>query len=331
MALNQPAVQALFSLCLALAVVTGFSGCGKKQEQAKQPKITVTEAQKKFETKSREDYDLHVITKMAGRTMWIYLPTKEPIFDYEAQRENSADAERKPPKFAVQYIDGNFEEQRFFLEYDIINRKKSKKEDYGYSSSYTDTYVKQQNNLFTAISDVFFNGDIEEKETPRFFVIVITDIRKGIETRATLYLEDFKRYMSGDLPYDEYMKRFLADTKGGQSMIGDETGSHLEYKDVSMAEFLVKQIINRVNFKFQHSDFEPPDNYDDTIVGIVADTTRYYDFKEFQTVQLFNLRQEKKYLFEKNQLATFGEDPMKPPALPGKLIHIRFENGKAQF
>ena len=226
----------------------------------------------------------------------------------------------------------------------MIDRKKIKKEDYGYSSSYTDTYIKDQNNIFTAVSDVFFNTQARKGEIePQFFVITITDIKKGIETQGIFYLEDFKRYMTGDLPYEEYGKRFLADSKGGQSLIGDETGSHLKYRDIGMGEFLTKQIINRINFKFQRSDFPPPDDYDKSIVDIVADTLRYYDFKDYSTVQLVNLRprsaeinvhtgefQTKKFLFEKNQLTNFGEDAS-GTAKEGKLIHIRFENGKAQF
>lgn len=309
--------------------MTSLWGCQKPEPAPS----SISEAQKQLERKCHEDFDLHVLTHMIGHTLWIYLPTKEPLFDYEAQKENSGEAidRNKPAKFAVQYIDGNFSESKFFFEYDIVDRRKSKKDEYGYNSSYTDNYIKMQNNLFTAVSDVFFNAEAKKGEIqPHFFVIVITDIKKGIETQGIFYLEDFERYMTGDLPYEEYSKRFLADSKGGQSLIGDETGTHLQYKDITMEEFLTKQVINRINFKFQRSDFQPPDDYDDTIISIFADTIRYYNFEKFSTLQLFNLRQNKKYLFEKNQLASFGEEAKTTPT-DGKLIRIRFENGQAEF
>ena len=314
------------SFCLLLPCL----GCQHKEPQVV---LTLTEAQKKFEQKCRDEFDLHVITKMVGKTFWIYLPIKEPIFDYESQKETSGDANKKQAKFAVQYVDGDFKDNQFAFEYDVISRKKSKAEDYGYNSSYTDSYVKAQNNLFTTISDIFFNTATKNTSAePDFFVIVITDIKKGIETRATFYLEDFKRYMSGDLPYEEYMKRFLADTKGGQSFVGDETGSHVQYKSIVMPDFLAKQIINRINFKF-HSESEPPDDYDTMIAGIVADTTRYYRFDKFANVKLHNLRNDKTFNFNKALLAPLGDDPAgtKDGAPKGKLIHIRFDNGKAQF
>ncbi len=269
---------------------------------------------------------------MVGQTFWIYMPTQEPIFDYEAQKETAgADTAKKPSPFMVQFAEGIFKENRFALEYDIIKRTKVKTEDYGYNSSYTDSYIKAQNNLFTCISDVFFNNEIADTP-PQFFVMVVTDIKKGIETRATFYLEDFKRYMTGDLPYEEYMKRFIADTKGGQNFIGDETGSHIKYEEVAMTDFLTKQMVNRIRFKFERSDFNPPEDYDDAIVGIVADTARYYNFQKFDQLQLSNLRLNKKFIFDRGQLSTFGDDiGLKPPLSNGRLIHIRFDNGKVNM
>ncbi len=313
------------SACLLLA-----GGCAKSESPIK---ITYTEAQKLFEAKCREEFDLHVITRLVGGTLYIYFPTKEPLFDYASSESDKPPAEEaKPSKFALQYVDGNFKDKKFKFEYDVVDRKKVKADDYGYSSSYTDNYIKQQNNLFTAINDSFFGAEAVKGETePKFIAMVITDIKKGIETRSTFYLQDFKRYMSGDLPYDEYMKRFLADTKGGPALVGDEIGSHIEYKEVGMGEFLAKQIINRINFKFQRSSFPPSDDYDNDIIGIASDTMRYYEFGGFTAFQFSNLRTGKKYLFEPQQLDGFSDEPEEKSKSGGKLIHIRFDNGKAQF
>ena len=307
-----------------------FLGC---TPHAKEIPLTVTQAQKKLEDKCREEFDLHIITRQTDNTFWIYLPLNEPIFDYESKKENSLGDERKTPKFTLQYADVHFKEGQFILEYDVVTLKRSQQEDYGFSSAYTDGYIKKQNNLFTAVSDVFFNARAADGEKlPEFFIMMITDIKKGIETRGTFYLEDFQRYMTGDLPYDEYMKRFLADTKGGQSMIGDETGTHLDYKPVVMPDFLSKQMINRIKFKFQRSDFAPAGDYDKTVAAIAADTVRYYDFKDFNGILLNNLRQDKKIHYNRADLAAFGEDAPAAGKRPkGKLIHIRFDNGEAHF
>ena len=314
----------IFAVFILVAFV--LSSCSQKIEQ----KFTVNEAQKKFEDKCLKDFNLHVRTRQVGRTFWIYLPLKGPIFDYEVQKSSASGEPKNAPKYALNFVDGKFNNNIFSFEYDIIDKKKSKDEDYGFSSSYTDNYVKNQNNLFTSIYEVFFNTKAKAGEVlPQFFVLVITDIKKGIETRGTFYLKDFMRYMSGDIPNDEYMKRFLSDRKGSPSMIGDETGSHIKYKDIPMEEFLTKQIVNRVHFKFQYSDFSPTDNYDNAIVSIAADTLRYYHFEDFTNVRLINLRLAKNFLFDKSQLVNFGED--KPKENKGKLVHIRFKDGKPEF
>ena len=301
-------------------------GCSEKLEQ----KYTVTEAQKVFQTKCLKDFNMHVRTRQVGGTFWIYLPIKDPIFDYEVQKPKPPGGQPSPNKFVVNFTDGKFKNGVFLFEYDIIDKKKSKDEDYGFSSSYTDSYVKNQNNLFTAVYEVFFNTKAKPHEIlPQFFVIVITDIKKGIETRATFYLDDFVRFMSGAIPYDEYVKRFLSDRKGSPSMIGDETGSHIRYSNITMSEFLTRQIVNRISFKFQYSDFPPGESYDNAIVGIIADTLRYYKFNDFTNIRLNNIRLSKKYLFDKSQLVNFGED--KPKENQGRLIHITFKDGKPEF
>ena len=312
---------------LTVLVLTAlvFSGCSQKLEQ----KFTVTEAQKIFQNKCLKDFNMHIRTRQVGSTFWIYLPVKDPIFDYEVQKPKTTD-QPSANKFVVNFTDGKFKNGLFLFEYDIVDKKKSKDEDYGFNSSYTDSYIKNQNNLFTAIYEVFLNTKAKGSEVlPQFFVLVITDIKKGIETRATFYLDDFVRYMSGAIPYDEYVKRFLSDRKGSSSMIGDETGSHIKYTNITLSEFLTKQIVNRIHFKFQYSDFPPGENYDNAIIGIVADTLRYYKFKDFTNVRLSNIRLGKKYLFDKSQLVNFGDD--KPKENQGKLIHIRFKDGKPEF
>jgi hypothetical protein len=322
-------IKPQFKVC-AIFVMAAFvlSSCGHVEPK---PKYTITEAQKKFEDKCLKDFNLHVRTHQVGHTLWIYLPTKDPIFDYEVQKDKHAPDNKDALKFVVNFSDGKYQNELFSFEYDIVDKKKDKEESVGFNSSYTDAYIKNQNNLFTTIYEIFLNAKAKDNEiAPVFFVVVITDIKKGIETRLTFYLEDFIRAWAGDLPNDEYMKRVLSDQKGSPTMVGDETGSHLKYTEMTMGEFLAKQILNRVHYKFQYSDFPPKDtNVDNTIIGIVSDTLRYYKFKAFTNVRLSNLRTNKKYLFDQSQLENFGEE--KPKGNEGKLIHIRFKDGKPEF
>ena len=88
--------------------------------------------------------------------------------------------------------------------------------------------------------------------------MAITDIKKGIEARYTFYLEDYRMASVEGIPYDEFSKRVLQDSKGSTNYIGDEIGQHLEYNDIFMPDFLTKQMINRIRFKFTQSDLLRP-------------------------------------------------------------------------
>jgi len=315
-------------LRLLLIIVIGIStGCSPKK--ALLPRPPLTNIQKAFETKCRKDYNLNIITRLVGKTFWIYAPTDKPLFDFAAEPPAPPDPMKKPAKYDLLYIDGHFKNDAFNFEYDIIPKIKSNMQSEGIRNEETDSFNKLFNNIFTAITEIL----LDPKTPVSFVVISITDIKKGIEARFTFYLEDYRKFSVEGIPLDEFSKRELQEEKGSTQYIGDDIGQHLEYNDISMPVFLTKQMLNRIRFKFTQSDFPPQQNYEEAIVGIIADTTRYYSFKDFKEVRTSDIRTKKKMIFTPAQLDFFGDD--KPKATDqktnGKLIHIIFENGKTTF
>ena len=96
---------------------------------------------------------------------------------------------------------------------------------------------------------------------------------------------------------------------------------------------LISRAVDRIRFKFAQSDFPPQENYEESIIGIIADTTRYYHFKDFKEVRTDDIRAKKQMTFTPQQLDFFGEDKPKneDQKSKGKFIHIIFENGKTTF
>ncbi len=265
------------------------------------PRPALTELQKKYETKCRKDYKLNVITRMVNKTFWIYAPTDKPLFDFAAESPTPPNPTKKPAKYDLLYINGTFKNNAFNFEYDIVPKIKSNVQSEGVRNEGTDYFNKLYNNLFTAITETLL-----DPHTPiSFIVMVITDIKKGLEIRYTFYLEDYRMASVEGLPYDEFGKRILQESKGSTDYIGDQIGQHLEYTDIKMPEFLTKQMVNRIRFKFTQSDFPPQENYEDAIIGIIADTTRYYHFKDFLEVRTNDLRTKKKMIFTPGQLDLF--------------------------
>jgi len=313
----------LFRILLILFIGTNLS-CSTKKTLLPRPPLT--DLQTKFETKCQKDYKLNVITRMVGKTFWIYAPTPNPLFDFAAETPSPADPLKKPAKYDLLYINGNFKDNAFNFEYDVLPKIKSDLSSEGIRNEGTDYFNKLYNNLFTAITETM----MDPKTPVSFVVMAITDIKKGIEARYTFYLEDYRMASVEGIPYDEFNKRVLQESKGSTSYIGDEIGQHLEYNDIKMPDFLAKQMVSRIRFKFTQSDFPPQENYEEAIIGIIADTTRYYHFKSFKELRTDDIRTKKKMIFTPKQLDFFGEDKPKTDNLKsnGKLIHIIFEEGK---
>ena len=308
-------------------MLAGLGGCTSKKIAL--PRPSPTDLQKKFELKCRKDYNLNVITRLVGKTFWIYAPTDKPLFDFAAETPAPPDPLKKPAKYDLLYINGSYKDSAFYFEYDVIPKIKSDLQNEGIRNEGTDYFNKLYNNLFTAVTETLLDPN-----TPVSFVVMaITDIKKGIEARYTFYLEDYRMASVEGIPYDEFSKRVLQESKGSTDYIGDEIGQHLEYNDISMPDFLTKQMINRIRFKFTQSDFPPQENYEEAIIGIIADTNRYYHFKDFKEVRTDDIRTKKKMIFTPKQLDFFGEDKPKDEDQKsnGKLIHIIFENGKTTF
>ena len=311
---------------LILGTLAAVGGCAPKKNAHAAAHVPATDLQKKFETKCRKDYNLNIITRIVGKTFWIYAPTDKALFDFAADSPSPPDPLKKPAKYDLLYINGSYKNNSFVFEYDVIPKVKSDLLGEGIRNEGTDYFNKLYNNLFTVVTETLLDPN-----TPISFVVMsITDIKKGIEARYTFYLEDYRMASVGGLPSEEFEKRVLQEEKGSTDYIGDEIGQHLEFNDINMPDFLTKQMVNRIRFKFTQSDFPPQENAEEAIIGIIADTTRYYHYKDFKEVRTEDIRTKKKMIFVPKQLDFFGEDKPKNEGQKqnGKLIHIIFENGK---
>ena len=312
---------------LLLCIPVSLGGCTSKKIAIARPPLT--DVQKKFELKCRKDYNLNVITRLVGRTFWIYAPTDKALFDFAAESPAPPDPLKKPAKYDLLYVNGSYKDSYFYFDYDVIQKIKSDAQNEGIKNEGTDYFNKLYNNLFTVVTETL----LDPKIPVSFVVMAITDIKKGIEARYTFYLEDYRMASVEGIPYDEFSKRVLQESKGSTDYIGDEIGQHLEYNDIKMPEFLTKQMVNRIRFKFGQSDFPPQEKYEEAIIGVIADTTRYYHFKDFKEVHTNDIRSKKKMIFTPKQLDFFGDDKPKgtDQESKGKLVHIIFEDGKTTF
>ena len=286
---------------LLSAVLCSFwllsGGCSKPAP----PQASFFAAEKRFLEICREEFHYPIFTNSLNNTLWIYLPAEDSIIALAASPRQPAPAPSSSPAASLQHVKAKLSDGIFTIRYDILHTRKYS-EDTGYSSVYSKKYQERQNNVFSAMSRAFPDGD--EKQIPDFFVLVIADIANGIKTESIFYFRDFKKAMSipPSLPQEEFAKRYLSRLRGDPSIVGDRTGKHLNLEEMTWSEFLARQLENRIRFKYQQSSFPPSDDNVGEILKIVAELVSAYDFQDFQSVRLEDLASGQTYLADKSQL-----------------------------
>jgi len=315
-------------LSLGLLVLTG---CFKALPP---PNHTRSTADTKFIKICTEEFKLPVVIQPLKTTVWVYLPLTERLFDYQASPKKKSPALEQPvqEKRAINLLEAEFKDPIFSISYDISKTKKYSK-DLGYGSAYSDKYQKTQRDILTAAyrayadietvpGDIEFPNDYERDlrhrdlvrayvktdKPPDFLVLVIADITRGIETKMIINFGDLLRGTTDGSFYEEYSRRIVnVEPLGDTAIIDDRAGTHLNLTDVDWPEFLAKQMMGRIRFKYEQSDFPPQDVDANEILKLIHATVSAYSFDKFTGVELHDLGQKKDMSLRKEQLATFGE------------------------
>jgi len=337
----------IFTLSLLLLFL---NSCAPKPPQ----ELTPTEAHKKFVDLCKNEYNLNVTTKAFENTLWIYLPMDHSYLSLTTSKKGPKKSSEPDEKQKINFLDGQFSDGTFQLRYDI-GLSETYTDDRGISTKVSEEYSAKQGFLLSAITRAYAEvekdpnsdsyvekvpGDIDfigakknashkklvhsyvkTVNVPDFFVIIIADIKLGIETRMYLYLQDLRRAFTDPGFGEEYTKRVIVDQPiGHQIIIGDKKGSHLETYDLSWPEFLSKQMVYRINFKYQRSAFPPSDDTRIELLTIAADTVGAYNFEDFTSIQLQDLNNSTTFKTAKEDLASYRSESSE-----GRLIHIKFE------
>jgi len=336
-------------LTLSLLILF-LNSCAPKPPQ----ELTPTEAHKKLVDLCKNEYNLDVTTKAFENTLWIYLPMDHSFLSLTTSEKGPIKSSDPDKKQKINFLDGQFSDGAFQMRYDI-GLSETYTDDRGIGTRVSEEYTVKQRFLFSAITrayaevekkpysdqyaekvpgDTTFMGErkntthkklvhsyVKTANVPDFFVIIIADIKLGIETRTYLYLQDLRRASIDQGFGEEYIKRVIVDQPmGHQIIIGDKKGSHLEAYDLSWPEFLSKQMTYRINFKYQRSAFPPSNDTRLELLTIAADTVAAYDFEDFASIQLHDLDNGTTFSTAREDLTSYRSESSE-----GRLIHIRFE------
>jgi len=252
-------------------------GCAIKEEE---PLYTKSQAEQKFIQICKNEYNWNVNTEYVGNTLWIYIPFDEDILKFKVNKFPQIN------KFSVGFLNGDYTKETFQFEYQITPLAKSE-EDRGFTYSLTDKVSEDFHHLLQTIHRVFFNA--EEEQQPEFYVLVLADIVNGVEAKYTIYALDLKKAYSYALPWEEYYKRILQDMKGDLAIIHDKTGRHLTYEEITLGQFLAKQIVQRIRLRFLSMDFQLTGTTEEEILEIISYCLGTYEFEDYLMVVLNDL------------------------------------------
>jgi len=227
----------------------------------------------------KKEYKLELVTKLAGRTLWVYLPMEDII-------TKPAKPEKYTEKFSIDQRESTIENRILKVSYSIrpVTDKEIDQE--------TALDKKVNENLFNIIGvirRVLFSVDQARADSPLFFSIVIADIKNSFAVKYVFCLTDIKKYSYGLLSQTEWQHRVVQETQASALILGDRIGSHLDYQDITMDEFVTNQIKNRINIKFQKPEVEKNADIDKEILKIISCTTKAYDFRNFSLLEMTNL------------------------------------------
>ncbi len=316
-------------MALAAALLTG--GCGLLKDKP----ITPTEAEKKLITFCQKEGKIDVITRRLGRTLWIYAPLEEPLFDIKASRD-SEKADREVQPWSLLALVAEYSQRYFKFSYDVVPDVLAG-EATSYHTGYNETYTKKRQLIYQALQESFFNATTSTNDPmPDFVVIMVADISKGISTKSIMYLKDLRQYITEAIPPDEYYMREYNEIIGKEGLVHDRKGVNVPYAEVTWTFFLTQQIKTRIKYAFSEnskessdddaSDGDASDKKDPSAIlaKAAANTLRLYPFGDYDGVVLYDLRAKKEQALKKEDLKKFAEKATWEET-QGKLTTIHFE------
>ena len=275
-------VRTGLNLILALAIISGCSSSTK-------PTFSREDVAVSLENICAKEYKIEIKAKLVGRTLWVYLPV-EDLFTKADKPEKYVE------KFSVEDNSAILRDELLKLDYAVKNIPEKEK---AQQVKYNKPVYEKINSVWRALRRVIFSMKHSDGEGPQFYCIVIADIKNGFETIETFYGQDLKKVSYEYISWGEYQHRIIEETNVSPLILQDKDGTHLEYRDISMKEFICAQIENRVRMKFQKPEVEAGADIDKEVLKIASTTLKIYNFKDFSALELNNILTQNRTILNK--------------------------------
>ncbi|MBM3250331.1 MAG: hypothetical protein FJZ09_05785 [Candidatus Omnitrophica bacterium] len=267
-------VRRALSLALAALLV---SGCTYPAN----PTFKKQEIVKAIQDICKKEYKIDARVFLAGRTLWVYVPLEIDMF------QKADKPEKVPERFSVEQNKAELLNDLIKLDYSIKPvEEKMLTQEYKFNKD----FLENNTHAWSVIRRVLFSMErLENNEELQFLCLITADIKAGAETVEIAYQPDLKKASYGLLSLGEYQHRAIYDMIVDPQIIGDKEGRHLNFKDLTLREFVVGQIQNRIRLKFQRPEVEAGADVDKEITKVIIYVIKTYNFKDFSAAELNNL------------------------------------------
>jgi len=243
----------------------------------------------------KKEHNLDVKARLAGSTLWVFLPVEDILTQAEKPEkmiERFTVAENK------EEVSGGVIKVDYSIQNVVPEVEKSQQ------VVYNKDVLEKVNNVLQVLMRVVLSMERLKRGEPKFFYMATGDIKNGLLMQEIFYILDIKKVTYGFISREEYQHRLVQDMQFIPELIGDKEGLSVEYRDITMEEFITAQIRGRIQIKFQRPEAQKDADIDKEILKIVAYVLKTYDYKDFSIVELNNLLSGKKTLLNRAAILT---------------------------
>ncbi len=302
----KPALIALI-ISISLPIITSCS---------RRAPIVKTDLEKKFlesfNKTTKLDYPLYTSTKIVDKTFWIYIATEKELLTINSSPVTGGVTPDKNIKFMdinCQYDNSSLNINYIYLKYSHEEKTKDRdifQKTVGGTTLYQDfapAAIEILQKTYFSIGDI-----ISDTENLNFFVICLANIKNGIKITFVIHRLDMEQFLLNMLPSDEFYNRMILKADGSKDIINDKYGLHIEYKDISLIDFLREQIVSNIKSKVSEMEKYKPeelktlDNLDELLLSSVYEVTTKYQFQDFTFVEINNTISKDKLLLSRTKL-----------------------------
>ena len=246
----------------------------------------------------KKEYQLNLVTKLVGQTLWVYMPLTDIVTKLPKP-------EKYTERFSVEDNKNSLSDGILKINYSI---KPVEDKEITQDMSLDKKVNEKIFNVLQVIRRVLFSTDNSKINNPLFFCIVTADIKNGFLIKQTFHLSDLKKFSYGLISQTEYQHRIVQDTLVSALIVDDSEGIYMDYQNITLEDFITSQIQNRIRIKFQKPEVERNVDIDKEVLKIVTYTTNTYGFQNFNLLEMNNLVEAKKAIFNRTALSGTPKD-----------------------